>query len=127
MSVQAMAWAIEQEIVLDASARHVLLCLANYADHAGKAAFPSVATLVKDTRMSERSVRAKLGELEKIGVIQKGNQAIVAAYIDRGDRRPVSYDLMMKRGVTAAPREERGANFDATGCSRCTQSILNHQ
>lgn len=125
MSVQAMAWALEQEIVEDASARHVLLCLANYADHAGKAAFPSTATLVKHTRLSERTVRAKLDVLESVGAIQKGKQAVVNAYIDRGDRRPVSYDLMMDaRGVIFAPREDgRGANYDSTGCNSCSDGV----
>lgn len=125
MSVQAMAWALEQEIVEDASARHVLLCLANYADYAGKAAFPSTATLVKHTRLSERTVRAKLDVLVAIGAIRKGKQAVVIAYIDRGDRRPVSYDLVMdSRGVASAPREdERGANGNNTGCNPCSNGV----
>lgn len=36
MSVQAMTWALEQQVVTDAAMRHVLLCLANYANEAGK-------------------------------------------------------------------------------------------
>lgn len=115
MSIQAMAWAIEQQEITDSLARHVLLCLANYADNDGGAAFPSAATLAIDTGMSERSVRNKLDLLEQAGLIRKGNQAIVAAYIERGDRRPICFDLAMpvreeKRGARGAGRTSRGAH-----------------
>ncbi|MEK6291078.1 MAG: helix-turn-helix domain-containing protein, partial [Paraburkholderia tropica] len=118
MSIQAMAWAIEQQEIKDSLARHVLLCLANYADNHGKTAFPSTATLVKDTGMSRSTILRKLDLLEEMGLIVKGNQKVVAAYIDRGDRRPVCYDMAMKkRGVTVTPREsERGVTQDGTGC-----------
>ncbi|WP_321919350.1 helix-turn-helix domain-containing protein [Paraburkholderia tropica] len=117
MSIQAMAWAIEQQEVRDSHARHVLLCLANYADNHGKTAFPSTSTLVKDTGMSESTIRRKLDALEQAGLIFKGNQKVVAAYIERGDRRPVCYDMAMKkRGVAVTPRAERGVSVTGTGC-----------
>ena len=95
-----MAWAIEQQQVTGATARHVLLVLANYADHEGRCAFPSAATLARNTGLTERGVRMKLAELQKLGAIRLGNQAIVAAHIDRADRRPVVYDLCIT-GVNA--------------------------
>ncbi|MEQ7920225.1 helix-turn-helix domain-containing protein [Xanthomonas sp. WHRI 1810A] len=98
------------------AARHVLLCMANYAGPEGRGAFPSALTISKHTGLSERTVRLKLDELEKAGFITEGNQAIAAAYIDRRDRRPVVYDLQLKRGANAAPRTERGADNRA-GCS----------
>lgn len=117
MSVQAMTWAIEQQDIRDATARHVLLCLANYADADGKAAFPSTSRLEADTGLSESTIRRKLDVLEELGMIQKGNQAIVAAYIDRGDRRPVCYDMVMKkRGIEVTPGDERGVMVTGTGC-----------
>ncbi|MEW6460398.1 MAG: DnaT-like ssDNA-binding domain-containing protein [Pseudomonadota bacterium] len=127
MSVQAMSWALAQTVVSDASARHVLLCLANYADKDGCGAFPSAASLADDTGLAVRTVRYKLEQLQELGAIRPGNQAIAAAYIDRGDRRPVVYDLAMERGAADAPRAERpatgaprenvrGANGDSTGC-----------
>ena len=88
-----MAWAIEQQLVTGATARHVLLVLANYADHEGRCAFPSAATLARNTGLTERGVRLKLAELQKLGAIKLGNQAVSAAWIDRADRRPVVYDL----------------------------------
>lgn len=118
MSVQAMTWAlaIPKAALDNPAARHVLLCLANYAGSDGRGAFPSAGTLSEDTGLSERTVRLKLDELEKAGWIAEGNQAIAAAYIDRRDRRPVVYDLQLKRGANAAPRKERGAD-NRTGCS----------
>ncbi|WP_256568036.1 MULTISPECIES: helix-turn-helix domain-containing protein [Pseudomonas] len=122
MSVQAMTWALEQRVVTDSSARHVLLCLANYADKHGRGAFPSVASLADDTGLSERTVQAKLRLLEDLGVIVEGNRAIAAAYITRRDRVPTCYDIVMERGEPAAPRQnERGETTapraDATGCN----------
>jgi hypothetical protein len=121
-----MAWAIEQQDVKDAHARHVLLCLANYADNNGKAAFPSTATLVEDTGMSESTIRRKLDQLEASGLIVKGNQAVVAAYIARGDRRPVCYDMSMKkRGVALTGRESRGVTETETGCQKEANGVSN--
>lgn len=117
MSVQSMSWALEQNDIIDATARHVLLCLANYADKHGKAAFPSANSLSSDTGLSVRTVRYKLDFLLSIGAIRLGNQSIAAAYIDRHDRRPVVYDLCVERGAPPAPGKERGANEDTTGCS----------
>jgi len=133
MSVQAMTWALAQRVVTEASARHVLLCLANYAGSKGEGAFPSVATLAEDTGLSTRTVQNKLRELETQKVIQRGNQDLVKAYIRRADQRPVCYDIDLSRGAPvsprvehskddergepAAPRNERGESDDATGCS----------
>ncbi|MCF4997361.1 helix-turn-helix domain-containing protein [Pseudomonas syringae] len=113
-----MSWALSlpTQVLKDSSARHVLLCLANYAGSNGAGAFPSATTLAQDTGLSERTVRYKLDDLEKSGLIKKGNQAIAAVHIDRHDRRPVVYDLQLLRGANPAPRAERGAD-DATGCS----------
>jgi DNA-binding transcriptional ArsR family regulator len=117
MSIQSMVWALEQQEIKDSTCRHVLLCLANYAGSDGRGAFPSALTLAVDTGLSERTVRYKLDALESAGLIRRGNQSIAAAYIDRHDRRPVVYDLIEKRGAPDAPRSERGADEDATGCS----------
>lgn len=113
-----MSWALAlpKASLENPAARHVLLCLANYAGSDGRGAFPSALTLSDDTGLSERTVRLKLDELEKAGFITEGNQAIAAAYIERRDRRPVVYDLQLKRGANAAPRKERGAD-NRTGCS----------
>jgi hypothetical protein len=112
MSVEAMSWALSQQIVSDPTARHVLLCLANYADVNGMAAFPSVERLKKVTGLSERTIRYKLDDLERAGAIRRGNQAVPRAYIGRDDKCPVAYDICIERGADCA----RGANGDTTGC-----------
>lgn len=117
MSIQAMVWALEQQEIQEPAARHVLLCLANYADKEGRGAFPSSSSLSQDTGLSVRTVKYKLDTLESAGLIRRGKQAIAAAYIDRADRRPTVYDMAMERGAPHAPGSERGANDDATGCS----------
>ena len=113
-----MSWALSLPIqsLKDSSARHVLLCLANYAGSNGTGAFPSASTLAQDTGLSERTIRYKLDDLEQSGLIKKGNQAIAAVHIDRHDRRPVVYDLQILRGANPAPRFARGAD-DAAGCN----------
>lgn len=105
-----MAWAIEQEITTDSASTLVLICLANYADKFGRSAFPSVSTIAKESRLSERTIRYRLNELEKLGLIRKGDQKVTALYIPREDRRPVCYDLQITRGAPAAP------GSDTTGC-----------
>lgn len=117
MSVQSMAWALAQSDLKDPTARHVLLCLANYANKEGRGAFPSASSLSEDTGLSVRTVKYKLDLLEKEGYIKRGNQAIAAAYIDRQDRRPIVYDMATDRGAPAAPGCERGASEDASGCN----------
>jgi len=55
--------------------------------------FPAVNTLAEDTGLSESTVRRKLQELEELELVNRGNQAIAAAHIERADRRPIVYDL----------------------------------
>lgn len=119
MSVEAMAWAMRQELVTAATARHVLLVLGNFADHEGRNAFPSASTLARVTGLTERGIRLTLARLQKLGAIRLGNQAIVAAHIDRADRRPVVYDLCIT-GVnavhpvkTGGTSRQHGVNLDA--------------
>ena len=123
MSVQSMSWALEQRDIVDATARYVLLVLANYADKNGRGAFPSSASISDDTGLSIRTVKYKLDHLLEIGVIRLGNQAIAGAYIDRHDRRPTVYDLCVERVHQLHPvpnwvqmATQRGAAHDRTGC-----------
>lgn len=116
-----MTWALDQQDVTDSISRHVLLCLANYADKDGKNAFPSASTLAQDTGLAVRTVRVRLAQLLEAGIIRKGNQVIVAAHIPAADRRPVCYDLVMSRGACGAPRDgERGARHDTNGVHATT-------
>lgn len=123
MSVQSMSWAMKmpKTALGDASARHVLLCLANYAGQDGRGAFPSAEQLSDDTGLSERTVRYKLDLLEKMGLISRGNQAIAAAYIGRKDRITNVYDLQLKRGAAVAPGEATGCSSQQNGVQMTTE------
>jgi hypothetical protein len=114
-----MAWAVEQQLVTDAPARHVLLCLSNYAGVDGRGAFPSTATLAHDTGLAERTVRAKLDVLQAMGLIRLGNQMLAAVHIQRADRRPLVYDIVLpeSRGASDAPRSPVGISVDKEGTS----------
>lgn len=91
MSIQAMAWALTEAPVPDATAHIILLALANNAKEDGSDAYPYVATIAKYARCTTRTVHNKLRELEKMGVINKGDQGVVSHY--RPDKRPTVYNL----------------------------------
>lgn len=113
MSVQAMAWAMDQEQVTAPTARHVLLVLANYAGEDGRGAFPSVATIMRQTGLTRRTVQNNLAALQEAGAIVPGNPLIAAAWIGRADLRPNVWDLAMSRGAADAPRGVNGAHLTA--------------
>lgn len=103
MSVEAISWALNlAPVPADKSGKpssacaFVLVALANHADPAGRDAYPSVDTICRYTRLSERTVRYALDRLEEAGIIRPGNPDIVAAKIPRGDRRPQVWDLAME-------------------------------
>ena len=73
--------------------KFVLVGLANHAGPDGTGAFPSVATLIRYTGLSERTVRSCLDRLAAVGVIRPCDPDIVAAWIKRADRRPKGWDL----------------------------------
>ena len=71
----------------------MLAGLANHAGPDGTGAFPSVATLVRYTGLSERTVRTCLDRLQAEGIIAPWDPGIVAARIKRAGRRPQGWDL----------------------------------
>ena len=95
MSVEAISWALNLAPVPadrsghpSSACKFVLVGLANHAGPDGTAAFPSVATLVRYTGLSERTVRSCLDRLAAEGIISPCDLDIVAARIKRADRRP---------------------------------------
>ena len=73
--------------------KFVLAGLANHAGPSGTGAFPSVATLVRYTGLSERTVRTCLDRLAAAGIISPCDPGIVAARIKRADRRAQGWAL----------------------------------
>jgi Helix-turn-helix domain len=110
MSIESIVWALNGAPIprerRDASSLAVVLVgLANHADPDGRNAFPAVSTLVRYTRLSERTVRTCLDTLEALGLIRPSDPVIVAAYIKRADRRPQGWDLAVR---TSYPQENNG-------------------
>ena len=100
MSVEAISWALNLAPVPadrgeqpSSACKFVLVGLANHAGPVGAGAFPSVATLVRYTGLSERTVRTCLDRLEAEGIIRPCDPDVVAARIKRADRRPQGWDL----------------------------------
>ena len=100
MSVEAISWALNLAPVPadrggqpSSACKFVLVGLANHAGPDGTGAFPSVATLVRYTGLSERTVRTCLDRLEAAGIVSPCDPDIVAARIKRADRRPQGWDL----------------------------------
>jgi hypothetical protein len=113
MSIEAISWALNLAPIptdrRDASSLAIVLVgLANHADPDGRNAFPAVATLVRYTRLSERSVRYALHALEELGLITPADPDIVAAYIRRRDRRPNGWDLTLTARPAPAPATTNG-------------------
>ena len=76
---------------LSSACKLVLVGPANHAGPDGVGAFPSVATLVRYTGPSERTVRTCLDRLEATSIIRTCDPDIVAARIKRTDRRPKAH------------------------------------
>ena len=113
MSIEAITWALERAEIPSPTPPGmpsapaltvVLLGLANHASHHGADAYPSVRTLAGYARISERQVQRCLKALVALGLISQGGQERVASVIPREDRRPVLYNLSMKRGGSPSPR-----------------------
>jgi Helix-turn-helix domain len=102
VSVEAISWALNVAPVPadrggqpSSACKFVLVGLANHAGPDGTGAFPSVATLVRYTGLSERTVRMCLDRLEAAAIISACDPEIVAAWIKRADRRPQGWDLSL--------------------------------
>ena len=73
MSNIALSWAFKCHVG-NASAKAVLVYLADRADDDGTAAYPKIATIVNVTELSERIVRTALKTLQERGFIRRGDQ-----------------------------------------------------
>jgi hypothetical protein len=112
-----MAWALRYAPTTDAEATLILLGLANHAHHDGTASWPGQATLARYARVSERTVRRRLVEMESAGVIIRGDQQMVAHV--PANRRPVVWDIPgvihNQGGQPDRPTEVRGDRIDNQG------------
>ena len=105
MSVQAISWALAQQ-VRPSGAKLLLIAIANYANDSN-AAWPSKATLAKDTCMSKQAVLRHLRDLQAQGLVtieerKLGNTNLSSVIWLRmegsGQRTEVEHDGMVDDG-----------------------------
>ncbi len=102
MSNIALSWAFRCHVG-NASAKAVLVYLADRADDDGTAAYPKIATIVAVTELSERTVRSSLKLLQERGFIRRGDQRY--ARLGRGgrDRLPQYCQVVWDLAVETDP------------------------
>lgn len=74
MSLKTMVWVLEHSEER-LGRRLVLLALAEYAHDNGTSAYPSVATIARKARLSDRQVKRALSELEAAGAISRTGES----------------------------------------------------
>ena len=105
MSWQCTSWALREASCPSASARLILIALADRCQPDGRSAWPTIKTLMAEAHCSERTVRRSLSELEESGAIRRGNQDL-AQRDEHGQYlvpqyRPVVWECCI--GVTLEP------------------------
>lgn len=110
MSNTALTWAFSQ-VTGSATAKLVLVTLADCMNDKTKQCNPSIKSLVEKTELSERTVHNQLSMLETSGFI-----SIQKVFSETGKSRPNHYWLNM--GATNAPIDKNmGASDDSMGAS----------
>lgn len=115
MSTQCTSWAYRCRVG-NATAKAVLLYLADRASDDGTGAWPSVSTICKVTEFRERSVRNALTYLEAHGFILRGDQRH-AALAPRGRTRPRQYRSVVWDLAVDTEPERLSAWLDSTHAS----------
>lgn len=134
MSWQCTSWALREAPAPTATARLVLIALADRCQPDGRSAWPTVDTLMLEAHTSESSVKRALKALEETGCIRRGNQKL-AQWDEHGNYVPDPYRSVVweccmnvtlehvseKPGRQArAERAERLENGDATDGAKGT-------
>lgn len=119
MSVEAIAWVLNEAADVPSSAVAALIGLANHATPDGRNAYPTQKLLARYARKSDRQVRRDLADLEARGLIRRGDQRIVE-HIPI-DRRPVVYDLVMARRKDLDGRTSTSARTSTSGRTPVTK------
>ena len=118
MSVQVIAWALEDAPDVPARLVSTLIAIANYANRHGRGSFPGNDTLADHTRKSLRQVKRDLDELLELGLIREGDQQLVSHL--RPDRRPRVWDLAVER------KRSRGDTHDTPSPDQATPRGVTH-
>lgn len=90
-----MAWVLASAETQSTTEVAVMIGLANHADAYGYHAFPSVPTLARYVKASERTVQRTLTTLEERGLIEQGDDAILSSTRIPKNHWPVVWNLRM--------------------------------
>lgn len=104
MSWQCTSWALREAECPTATARLVLIALADRCQPDGRSAWPTVQTLMAEAHASEASVRRALRDLEALGTIRRGNQDL-ASRDEHGRFLPEQYRPVVWECCMGAPLE----------------------
>lgn len=74
MSWQCTSWALREAPCPNASARLVLIALADRCQPDGRSAWPTIETLTGEAHCSRATVKRALKDMEALGVIRRGDQ-----------------------------------------------------
>lgn len=99
MSWQATSWALREAPCPNASARLVLIALADRCQPDGRSAWPTIETLMAEAHCSRATVKRALHDMEELGIIRRGDQSL-SAHDEHGgwlapQWRPIVWELCM--------------------------------
>lgn len=137
MSVQALSWVFDHS-ESRLAARHVLIAIANHTDKYGNNSWPSVATIAKESKLSEREVQRCFLELEAMGELKilkgkgfRGHHLFSLPMMAGGDKlSPLETSEGVTsgpEGVTSGPRNKEEPSLEATliTCPPSSDATLN--
>jgi Helix-turn-helix domain len=115
MSIKAMTWALREAPDVPASCVAILIGLSAHVDDNGRNAYPSESTLAEYTRKTVRQVRRDLRELERLGLIRRGDQSAVSRLPPQ--YRPTVYDVALDRTSVSALERTSTSGLERTPVS----------
>jgi hypothetical protein len=98
-----MLWALKEAPATSTTQRVILVTMADPAADDGTRSFLAQGTIAGIVGCTDRTVREHLGEMERAGLIRRGDQELVSHY--RADRRPVVWDLAVPRPEISSGRK----------------------
>jgi Helix-turn-helix domain len=105
MSFQAVSWVLEHSRARG-NARLVLISIAACSNREGENAWPSVETLAREARVSERTVQYAIRRLEQLGELR-----VVRRSGENGRTESNRYDVLMRSGsIDGWPARGKGAD-----------------
>jgi hypothetical protein len=108
LSKAAVLWVLDEAPGLPPRLVAALIAVAAYTDEHGHGARAAASEIARRTRKSERQAQRDLAELEKIGLLRRGDQTL-AAHIPP-NFRPNVYDIPLD----TSPTSYQGRKFDTT-------------